>query len=132
MEKAVTEHMSQALKYCDTETVSARQLVYQSRAVMIHHRLASQFLRTVLERAGLVEAHLPAVKKGDGARYKLLLQVLDIVLETGVVESKLVEKENEDVEEMHGFQLELHRLNTGRQVREEEGKKMVRDAIRCQ
>ena len=81
MEKAVTEHMSQALKYCDTETVSARQLVYQSRAVMIHHRLASQFLRTVLERAGLVEAHLPAVKKGDGARYKLLLQVLDIVLE---------------------------------------------------
>ena len=33
---------------------------------------------------------------------------------------------------MHGFQLELHRLNTGRQVREEEGKKMVRDAIRCQ
>jgi len=139
VEKAVTEHMSQALKYCDTETVSPRQLMYQSRAAVIHHRLASlyhhsyrcyatddnsnrkkklkqlselhylkasqlflvvdrqaEFLRTVLERAGLVEAQLPAVK-GDGARYKLLLQVLDIVLETGVVVSKLVEKENEEV-----------------------------------
>ena len=112
MEKAVTEHMSQALKYCDTETVSARQLVYQSRAVMIHHRLASQFLRTVLERAGLVEAHLPAVKKGDGARYKLLLQVLDIVLETGVVVSKLVEKENEEVVDQDETEVETKKLET--------------------
>lgn len=112
MEKAVTEHMSQALKYCDTETVSARQLVYQSRAVMIHHRLASQFLRTVLERAGLVEAHLPAVKKGDGARYKLLLQVLDIVLETGVVVSKLVEKENEEVVDQDETEVESKKLET--------------------
>merc|ERR1711874_462025 len=47
-------------------------------------------------RAGLVEAQLPAVK-GDTARYKLLLQVLDIVLETGVVVTKLVEKESEEV-----------------------------------
>jgi len=112
VEKAVTEHMSQALKYCDTETVSARQLVYQSRAVMIHHRLASQFLRTVLERAGLVEAHLPAVKKGDGARYKLLLQVLDIVLETGVVVSKLVEKENEEVVDQDETEVESKKLET--------------------
>ena len=58
-------------------------------------RLA-EFLRTVLERAGLVEAQLLAVK-GEGARYKLLLQVLDIVLETGVVVARLVEKEEEEV-----------------------------------
>ena len=92
--------------------MSARQLVYQSRAVMIHHRLASQFLRTVLERAGLVEAHLPAVKKGDGARYKLLLQVLDIVLETGVVVSKLVEKENEEVVDQDETEVESKKLET--------------------
>ena len=52
----------------------------------------AEFLRTVLDRAGLVEAQLPAVK-GEGARYKLLLQVLDIVLETGVVVARLVETE---------------------------------------
>merc|ERR1712179_197606 len=55
-----------------------------------------EFIRTVLERAGLMEAQLPAVK-GDSAKYKLLLQVLDIVLETGVVVAKLVEKESDDV-----------------------------------
>jgi len=138
VEKAVTEHMSQALKYCDTETVSPRQIMYQTRAAVIHHRLASlyhhsyrcyalddnsnrkkklkqlselhyvkasqlfllvdrlaEYIRTVLERAGLVEAQLPAVK-GDGAKYKLLLQVLDIVMETGVVVAKLAEKDNDE------------------------------------
>ena len=139
VEKAVTEYMSQALKYCDTETVSPRQIMYQTRAAVIHHRLASlyhhsyrcyamddssnrkrklkqlselhyikasqlfllvdrlaEFMRTVLERAGLMEAQLPAVK-GDSLKYKLLLQVLDIVLESGVVVTKLVEKERDDV-----------------------------------
>merc|ERR1712106_285403 len=75
--------------------LSELHYVKASQLFLVVDRQA-EFLRTVLERAGLVEAQLPAVK-GDGARYKLLLQVLDIVLETGGVVSKLVEKENEEV-----------------------------------
>eukprot|EP00092_Neocalanus_flemingeri_P040206 GFUD01043793.1.p1 GENE.GFUD01043793.1~~GFUD01043793.1.p1 ORF type:complete len:663 (+),score=225.82 GFUD01043793.1:208-1989(+) len=154
VEKAVTEHMSQALKYCDTESLSPRQVVYQTRAAVIHHRLASlyhhsyrcyatddnsgrkkklkqlselhyvkatqlflvvdrsaEFLRTVLERAGLTEAQLPAVK-GEGARYKLLLQVLDTVLETGVMVAKMVEKEEEDIVDKEEWEEEKKMLET--------------------
>jgi len=154
VEKAVTEHMSQALKYCDTESVSPRQCMYQTRAAVIHHRLASlyhhsyrcyaqedtsnrkrklkqlselhyvkasqlfllvdrpaEFIRTVLERAGLVEAQLPAMK-GEVARYKLLLQVLDIVLETGVVVAKLMEKEDEEMIDKEEWEEEKKMLET--------------------
>ena len=71
----------------------------------------AEFLRTVLERAGLVEAQLPAVK-GEGARYKLLLQVLDIVLETGVVVARLVEKEEEEVVDKEEWEEERKMLET--------------------
>jgi hypothetical protein len=75
--------------------LSELHYVKASQLFLVVDRLA-EFLRTVLERAGLVEAQLLAVK-GEGARYKLLLQVLDIVLETGVVVARLVEKEEEEV-----------------------------------
>ncbi|MBN3290067.1 EDRF1 factor, partial [Polypterus senegalus] len=43
IEKEVTEAMMKSLKYCDLQTVSARQPLYQYRAATIHHRLASMY-----------------------------------------------------------------------------------------
>ena len=40
----------------------------------------SQAIRAILERAGLMEAFL-ASSKTDSAKYKVLLQILDIILE---------------------------------------------------
>jgi len=155
VEKAVTEYMSQALKYCDTETVSPKQCMYQTRAAVIHHRLASlyhhtyrcytqedttntrkrklkqlselhyvkasqfflvvdrpaEFIRTVLERAGLTEAQLSGVK-GEGAKYKLLLQVLDIVLETRIVFLKMVNREEDEVVDKEELEEENKMLET--------------------
>lgn len=42
-EREVTETLHKALKYCDVDTPSSRQLVYQFRSAMIHHRLASLY-----------------------------------------------------------------------------------------
>ena len=39
----------------------------------------AEYIRTSLERAWILDAQLPAVK-GENAKYKLLLQVLDIVM----------------------------------------------------
>ena len=116
VEKAVTEHRSQALKYCETKFVSPRQCMYQTRAAVIHHRLASlyhhsywcfgqevncnrkrklkqlselhfvkasqlfllvdipsEFIRTIMERAGLVGAPLH-IMKGDGGQLQERLE----------------------------------------------------------
>lgn len=35
--------MMKSLKYCDLQTESARQPLYQYRAATIHHRLASMY-----------------------------------------------------------------------------------------
>ena len=137
VEKAVTEHRSQALKYCETKFVSPRQCMYQTRAAVIHHRLASlyhhsywcfgqevncnrkrklkqlselyyvkasqlfllvdspaEFIRIILERAGLVGAQLRTMK-GDGHGGQL--QEMEMERETGVVVAKLVEKEGEEM-----------------------------------
>uniref|UniRef100_A0AAQ5YJN7 Erythroid differentiation regulatory factor 1 n=1 Tax=Amphiprion ocellaris TaxID=80972 RepID=A0AAQ5YJN7_AMPOC len=41
--REVTEAMMKSLKYCDLQTESARQPLYQYRAATIHHRLASMY-----------------------------------------------------------------------------------------
>lgn len=43
IEREVTEAMMKSLKYCDLQTDSARQPLYQYRAATIHHRLASMY-----------------------------------------------------------------------------------------
>lgn len=43
VEREVTEAMMKSLKYCDLQTESARQPLYQYRAATIHHRLASMY-----------------------------------------------------------------------------------------
>lgn len=43
IEREVTEAMMKSLKYCDVQTESARQPLYQYRAATIHHRLASMY-----------------------------------------------------------------------------------------
>uniref|UniRef100_A0A4W6DL28 Erythroid differentiation regulatory factor 1 n=1 Tax=Lates calcarifer TaxID=8187 RepID=A0A4W6DL28_LATCA len=43
IEREVTEAMLKSLKYCDLQTESARQPLYQYRAATIHHRLASMY-----------------------------------------------------------------------------------------
>uniref|UniRef100_A0A3P9HZV7 Erythroid differentiation regulatory factor 1 n=1 Tax=Oryzias latipes TaxID=8090 RepID=A0A3P9HZV7_ORYLA len=43
IEREVTEAMIKSLKYCDLQTESARQPLYQYRAATIHHRLASMY-----------------------------------------------------------------------------------------
>ncbi|KAM9365535.1 erythroid differentiation-related factor 1 [Pholidichthys leucotaenia] len=43
IEREVTDAMLKSLKFCDLQTESARQLLYQYRAATIHHRLASMY-----------------------------------------------------------------------------------------
>ena len=43
VEREVTEHMSQALRYMDLEGRGPRQAVFLARAAVIHHRLASLY-----------------------------------------------------------------------------------------
>lgn len=43
IEREVTEAMMKSLKYCDLQTESARQPLYQYRAATIHYRLASMY-----------------------------------------------------------------------------------------
>lgn len=43
IEKEVSEAMMKSLKYCDVDSVSARQPLCQYRAATIHHRLASMY-----------------------------------------------------------------------------------------
>ncbi|XP_076834302.1 erythroid differentiation-related factor 1 [Brachyhypopomus gauderio] len=43
IEREVTEAMIKSLRYCDLQTESARQPLYQYRAATIHHRLASMY-----------------------------------------------------------------------------------------
>lgn len=43
IEQEVTDAMLKSLKYCDLQTESARQPLYQYRAATIHHRLASMY-----------------------------------------------------------------------------------------
>ena len=58
--------------------LSELHYVKASQLFLLVDRLA-KFIRTILERAGLVETQLPAMM-GEGARYRLVLQVLHIVL----------------------------------------------------
>ena len=52
----------------------------------------SQTIRTVLERAGLLEASLTTLKTEVG-RYKAHLQVLDIIMETKPLLGKIINRE---------------------------------------
>nr|DBA14983.1 TPA: hypothetical protein GDO54_004252 [Pyxicephalus adspersus] len=52
IERQVTEAMMKSLKYCDVETVSARQPLCQYRAATIHHRLASMYHSCLRNQVG--------------------------------------------------------------------------------
>ncbi|KAG9470081.1 hypothetical protein GDO78_018934, partial [Eleutherodactylus coqui] len=52
IEKEVTEAMMKSLKYCDVDTVSARQPLCQYRAATIHHRLASMYHSCLRNQVG--------------------------------------------------------------------------------
>ncbi|KFZ58429.1 Erythroid differentiation-related factor 1, partial [Podiceps cristatus] len=50
--KEVSEAMMKSLKYCDVDTVSARQPLCQYRAATIHHRLASMYHSCLRNQVG--------------------------------------------------------------------------------
>ncbi|KAJ7325304.1 hypothetical protein JRQ81_018324 [Phrynocephalus forsythii] len=52
IEKEVSESMMKSLKYCDVDTVSARQPLCQYRAATIHHRLASMYHSCLRNQVG--------------------------------------------------------------------------------
>ncbi|XP_063291146.1 erythroid differentiation-related factor 1 [Pelobates fuscus] len=52
IERDVSESMMKSLKYCDVETVSARQPLCQYRAATIHHRLASMYHSCLRNQVG--------------------------------------------------------------------------------
>uniref|UniRef100_A0A6J0TF79 Erythroid differentiation-related factor 1 isoform X1 n=1 Tax=Pogona vitticeps TaxID=103695 RepID=A0A6J0TF79_9SAUR len=52
IEKEVSESMMKSLKYCDVNTVSARQPLCQYRAATIHHRLASMYHSCLRNQVG--------------------------------------------------------------------------------
>ncbi|KAM3913232.1 erythroid differentiation-related factor 1 isoform 1-T1 [Leptodactylus fuscus] len=52
IEREVTEAMMKSLKYCDVDTVSARQPLCQYRAATIHHRLASMYHSCLRNQVG--------------------------------------------------------------------------------
>ncbi|XP_010580271.1 PREDICTED: erythroid differentiation-related factor 1 isoform X6 [Haliaeetus leucocephalus] len=52
IEKEVSEAMKKSLKYCDVDTVSARQPLCQYRAATIHHRLASMYHSCLRNQVG--------------------------------------------------------------------------------
>ncbi|XP_069836119.1 erythroid differentiation-related factor 1 isoform X2 [Dendropsophus ebraccatus] len=52
IEREVTEAMKKSLKYCDVDTVSARQPLCQYRAATIHHRLASMYHSCLRNQVG--------------------------------------------------------------------------------
>merc|ERR1712048_1301054 len=54
--------------------------------------MVAQTIRTVLERAGLVEASLTTLKSEVG-RYKANLQVLDIITDTKTILGKILSRE---------------------------------------
>lgn len=53
IEREVTEAMMKSLKYCDLQTESARQPLYQYRAATIHHRLASMYHSCYRNQVGM-------------------------------------------------------------------------------
>uniref|UniRef100_A0A8D0BEJ2 Erythroid differentiation regulatory factor 1 n=1 Tax=Salvator merianae TaxID=96440 RepID=A0A8D0BEJ2_SALMN len=52
IEKEVSESMMKSLKYCDVDTVSARQPLCQYRAATVHHRLASMYHSCLRNQVG--------------------------------------------------------------------------------
>ncbi|XP_069844378.1 erythroid differentiation-related factor 1 isoform X4 [Dipodomys merriami] len=52
IEKEVSEAMMKSLKYCDIDSVSARQPLCQYRAATIHHRLASMYHSCLRNQVG--------------------------------------------------------------------------------
>lgn len=53
IEREVTKAMMNSLKYCDLQTESARQPLYQYRAATIHHRLASMYHSCYRNQVGI-------------------------------------------------------------------------------
>ena len=69
---------------------------HYTKATNIYTNLSSpaQAIRTVLERAGLLEASILTLKSEVG-KYKVQLQVLDIIMETKTVLCQIIEREEE-------------------------------------
>ncbi|TRY91789.1 hypothetical protein DNTS_021912 [Danionella cerebrum] len=107
IEREVTETMMKSLRYCDLQTESARQPLYQYRAATIHHRLASMYhscyrnqhyskavrlfvnlhdapcelLRTILERVAFAEFTM-AGQSSSTVKVKTLTGALEIICES--------------------------------------------------
>lgn len=62
IEREVTEAMMKSLRYCDLQTESARQPLYQYRAATIHHRLASMYHSCFRNQVG--DEHLRKQHRG--------------------------------------------------------------------
>uniref|UniRef100_A0A1A7WBI4 Chromosome 10 open reading frame 137 n=2 Tax=Iconisemion striatum TaxID=60296 RepID=A0A1A7WBI4_9TELE len=80
IEREVTEAMMKSLKYCDLQTESARQLLYQYRAATIHHRLASMYHSCFRNQVGdehLRKQHRSLAELHYGKAVSLFLSLKD-------------------------------------------------------
>ena len=70
LEKMVTDLMNQSLRYCDTTDVtSSRHRMYQVRAGMIHHRLASLYHHSFRSAHQITEVRLKKLKQLSELHY---------------------------------------------------------------
>ena len=85
---------------------------HYTKATNIYTNLSSpaQAIRTVLERAGLLEASILTLKSEVG-KYKVQLQVLDIIMETKTVLCQIIEREEELIDQTESEE-EQKMLNT--------------------
>ncbi|KAG9341859.1 hypothetical protein JZ751_018583 [Albula glossodonta] len=80
IEREVTEAMMKSLKYCDLQTESARQPLYQYRAATIHHRLASMYHSCFRNQVGdehLRKQHRSLADLHYGKAVRLFLSLKD-------------------------------------------------------
>ncbi|XP_048864932.1 erythroid differentiation-related factor 1 isoform X2 [Brienomyrus brachyistius] len=80
IEREVTEAMMKSLKYCDLQTESARQPLYQYRAATIHHRLASMYHSCFRNQVGnehLRKQHRTLAELHYGKAVQLFLSLRD-------------------------------------------------------
>ncbi|XP_017287717.1 erythroid differentiation-related factor 1 isoform X2 [Kryptolebias marmoratus] len=80
IEREVTEAMMKSLKYCDLQTESARQPLYQYRAATIHHRLASMYHSCFRNQVGdehLRKQHRSLAELHYGKAVSLFLSLKD-------------------------------------------------------
>merc|ERR1719445_264809 len=87
------------LQVADARSKKLRQLseLHYVKATQLFVQLSmiAQAIRTVLEMAGLLEASL-SQSKSDVGKSKVLLQILDIILENESILAKMIERDEAD------------------------------------